>query len=172
MPSRVHAVAAFAILLLSASILFGEEAAKQETVKPQSSAPAVDRATLEREFAEKLTGATLVGSFTIDGQPNNKAPNTERYELESVTKAQGEYWVFTSRIKYGQNDVKIPLTLQVLWAGDTPMISLTDLAIPGLGTFTARVMFHGDRYAGTWQHGDVGGHMFGKIEKKKGPPAK
>ena len=44
-------------------------------------------------------------------------------------------------------------------------ISLTDLAVPTLGTFTARVIFHGDRYAGTWQHGNVGGHMFGRIEK-------
>jgi hypothetical protein len=25
-------------------------------------------------------------------------------------------------------------------------------------------MFHGDRYAGTWQHGKSGGLMFGKIE--------
>ena len=49
--------------------------------------------------------------------------------------------------------------------GDTPMITLTDLAVPTLGTFTARVFFYGDRYAGTWQHGNVGGHMFGRIEK-------
>jgi hypothetical protein len=51
------------------------------------------------------------------------------------------------------------------FAGDTPMISMTDLAIPTLGTFTARVFFHSDRYSGTWQHGEYGGHMFGKIEK-------
>ncbi len=44
------------------------------------------------------------------------------------------------------------------------MVSLTDLTIPGLGTFTARVLFYEDRYAGTWQHGKVGGHMFGKIQ--------
>jgi hypothetical protein len=36
-----------------------------------------------------------------------------------------------------------------------------------MGTFTARVLFYEDRYAGTWQHGKVGGHMFGKIEKAK-----
>ena len=28
------------------------------------------------------------------------------------------------------------------------------------------VLFYENRYAGTWQHGKVGGHMFGRIEKK------
>jgi hypothetical protein len=45
-------------------------------------------------------------------------------------------------------------------------MSLTDLTIPGVGTFTSRVMFYGDRYAGTWQHGDHGGLFWGTIEKK------
>ena len=46
-------------------------------------------------------------------------------------------------------------------------MSLTNLTIPVLGTFTARVMFYGNRYAGTWQHGKVGGHMWGTIERAK-----
>jgi hypothetical protein len=29
-----------------------------------------------------------------------------------------------------------------------------------------RLFFHGDRYAGTWQHGAIGGHMWGRIEKQ------
>ena len=49
------------------------------------------------------------------------------------------------------------------WAGDTPVISLTDASVPGLGTFSARVLFYEDRYAGTWSHGDVGGNQFGRI---------
>jgi hypothetical protein len=46
------------------------------------------------------------------------------------------------------------------------MIMLTDLEIPGVGTYTARVFFYEDRYAGTWQGGRVGGHMFGRVEKR------
>jgi hypothetical protein len=53
----------------------------------------------------------------------------------------------------------------MLWAGDTPIIEMTDVTIPRLGTFSARVFFYGDRYAGTWQHGQYGGHMFGRIQK-------
>ncbi len=122
---------------------------------------------LEQRFADQLTGATLVGSFTIVGQ-DDKPPHQERYELDKVEKVRDDLWTFTARIKYGTNDVKIPITLKVFWAGDTPVISLTDLTIPGMGSgFTSRVMFYGDRYAGTWQHGEVGGHMYGMIEEAK-----
>jgi hypothetical protein len=59
----------------------------------------------------------------------------------------------------------VPIPLEIKWAGDTPVITLTNLEIPGLGTFTSRVVIYEGRYAGTWQHGSVGGHLFGRIEK-------
>ncbi len=44
------------------------------------------------------------------------------------------------------------------------MVSITDFAIPGLGDeFGARVIFYDDRYAGTWDHGQYGGMMYGTI---------
>ena len=45
------------------------------------------------------------------------------------------------------------------------MITLTDFTVPGLGTFSARVVIYRNKYAGTWSHGEVGGHLFGTIEK-------
>ncbi|MCA9039129.1 MAG: hypothetical protein KDA65_02145 [Planctomycetaceae bacterium] len=117
----------------------------------------------EQAFSEMLTNSVLVGQFSIDGQ-DVKEPREERYEIESVKKYQGDLWTFTARIKYGKNDLKIPMNLKVVWAEDTPMVSLTDVTVPPLGTFTARVFFFDNRYAGTWQHGDVGGHMWGRIE--------
>jgi hypothetical protein len=125
------------------------------------------RVAAEQQFAEQLTGSVLVGSFTIDGRQDS-VPKSERYEIQSLTKATDDLWVFTTRIKYGKVDATLPITVPVVWAGDTPMVSLTDATLPGLGeAFSARVIFHGDRYAGTWQHGKVGGHMFGRIEKPK-----
>jgi hypothetical protein len=41
---------------------------------------------------------------------------------------------------------------------------MDNMTIPGLGTFSARVVLHQDKYAGTWQHDEAGGHLFGKIE--------
>ncbi len=92
-------------------------------------------------------------------------PRPERYEIESVTKVGEDQWRFAARIQYGNTNVAVPIVVTMLWAGDTPMVSLTDLMVPTLGTFTARVIFYRDRYAGTWSHGEVGGHMFGAIEK-------
>jgi len=49
------------------------------------------------------------------------------------------------------------------------VIMMTDTSLPGLGTFTVRVFFYGDRYSGTWQHGAYGGIMSGRIEKSAAP---
>jgi hypothetical protein len=128
-----------------------------------------DHKALEKEFAKKLSGATLVGRFTVDGHSDTGKTSADRYEIESAEKVQGHRWIITARIKYGTHDVKLPVPLEVFWAGDTPVITLTNAAVPGMGTFTSRVMIYEDRYAGTWQHGKFGGHMFGKIEHGEKP---
>jgi hypothetical protein len=127
----------------------------------------VDPASLpdaERQFIERMTGASLIGRFTIAGREDRPA-RPERYDLSSVEKVGEDLWRFNARMRYGDVDTTLPIVVPMRFAGDTPMISITDLTIPALGTFTARVFFHGDRYSGTWQHGEYGGHMFGKIEK-------
>jgi hypothetical protein len=48
---------------------------------------------------------------------------------------------------------------------------MTDAEVPGMGSFTARVFFYGDLYAGTWSHGaNVGGHVTGRIERDASQP--
>ena len=65
---------------------------------------------------------------------------------------------------YGSVDVTLPVVVPIQWAGDTPMVTMTDVAIPELdGTFTAQVMFYAEQYAGSWQHGEYGGLMYGMI---------
>ncbi|MEQ9411317.1 MAG: hypothetical protein RIK87_26625 [Fuerstiella sp.] len=129
-----------------------------------------DQAAREQAFSTMLSDSALVGSFTVDGK-SDAVPKAERYEIESVTKVTGDLWTFLARVKYGKVDTKVPITVPVVWAGDTPMVSLTNATLPGLGeAFSARVVFHDGRYAGTWQHGAVGGHMFGRIEKNESPP--
>jgi len=125
-----------------------------------------DRAVLEKEFSEKLAGATLVGTFTTDGKTGS---SPDRYRIVSARKLLGDDWIVTATMKLGGNELDIPIPIKVYWADDTPVMSLTDLTIPGMGTFTARVMFHGQRYAGTWQHGDHGGTFAGLIEPKAKP---
>lgn len=118
----------------------------------------------EAAFSEQLSNSVLTGSFTVDG--DETVPKPERYEIESVTKATGNLWTFMTRIKYGKTDARLPVTVPVVWAGDTPMVQLTNATIPGLGQeFSARVIFYENRYAGTWQHGAKGGLMFGTFRK-------
>lgn len=123
----------------------------------------------EQAFANLMTGAVMVGRFSVDGR--DTPPKDERYEISKAQKLGGDKWLITARIKYGQNDIEVPVAVQMNWAGDTPVLSVTDIAIPGLGEgFTTRVLFYKDRYAGSWYHGEVGGHMWGKIEKSSDGP--
>ena len=125
--------------------------------------PAPSQEELEKQFAETMSGATLVGNFTIVGQGGDKPFKEDRYTLGKVSKLPNGLWSFEARIQYGDHDVKLPLALPVKWAGDTPMISVTDVTFPGLGTYSARVLVYRGWYAGTWHGGDHGGHMFGRI---------
>lgn len=126
-----------------------------------------DQKEREAAFVAQMANTTLTGSFTVDGKAD-APPKPESYEIESVVNATGNLWTFNTRVKYGKTDVRLPITVPVVWAGDTPMVSLTNATIPGMGSeFSARVIFHEHRYAGTWQHGKKGGHMFGTIAKSK-----
>ncbi|MCB9921429.1 MAG: hypothetical protein H6822_04570 [Planctomycetaceae bacterium] len=112
-----------------------------------------------------MSGVKLVGRFTILGKDDGPMPK-EEYTINSVTKLpDGDLWLFNARIKYGERDLTVPLPLEVKWAGDTPVITLTDFTIPGMGTFSSRVVIDNQKYAGTWSHGKAGGHLFGLIEK-------
>jgi hypothetical protein len=128
---------------------------------PPASLPAAERA-----FAERMRGVTMAGTFTVSGR-EDRAPSRDRYEIASVEKVGDDLWRFTVKMDCcgaaGQSG--IPIVVPMRFVGDTPVIMMTGHSLPGLGTFTVRVLFYGDRYAGTWQHGTVGGHMTGRIEK-------
>ena len=114
----------------------------------------------EEAFRQSMSGVALEGFFTVgDGAELRE----ERYEIAKVSKLGGGIWVFQARIQYGSHDVTVPVPVRMEWAGDTPVLSLTEVAIPGLGTFTARVLFYDDQYVGVWRHGEVGGLHFGQI---------
>jgi hypothetical protein len=144
---------------------WGPVVAQESNAATPSKKPHFDHAALEKSFAETLTGATLVGHFTILGRPSVGKDLADRYEIDKAEKVEGHRWLITARIKYGKHDVKVPVPLEVYWAGDTPVITVSNVTVPGMGTFVARVLVFGDRYAGTWQHDKVGGHMWGMIER-------
>ncbi len=128
-------------------------------VKPES------MTEVERQFSERMRNVTMVGIFTTDGR--ERAADPDRYDIASVQKVGDNLWRFDAKMDccgVGDRGV-LPIVVPMQFVGDTPMIMMTNTSLPGMGTFTVRVLFYGDRYAGTWQHGAVGGHMSGRIEK-------
>ena len=152
--TKVLFVASFLVFLGIAALAQADEANVSEADKAKFAA-----------FEKLLTQAKLVGRFTVSGQSGG-AGKKEEYTISSVKKMpQGDFWLFNARLKYGVTDMTLPLPLEVKWAGETPVITLTETTIPGLGTFSARVVIHGGQYAGIWKHGKHGGQMFGEIQK-------
>ena len=128
---------------------------------PPASLPAAERA-----FAERMRNVTMVGTFTVTGK-ESAAPSADRYEIASVEKVGDDLWRFNAKMSCcgAAGQAGIPIVVPMRFVGDTPVIMMSEHGIPGIGTFTVRLFFHGDRYAGTWQHGAVGGQMSGRIEK-------
>ena len=136
------------------------EAAPSE-VESSTKQPQID------ELSKLLTNSRWKGRFTTVDE-NGVVGKTieETYEISKAEKlSENNLWLLTTRIKYGKRDVTVPLPITILWAGKTPVITVDQLLIPGLGTFDARVLIRGGKYSGTWTHNDHGGHLFGTIEK-------
>lgn len=155
---RMFVFTVLSMVVLSTATVWGQAEEEGDSAEPNPQQELFD------QFSEKLSNSTLVGRFSIDGKEGEL--KEDRYDLGSVTKmGDGDYWLFKTRIRYGDYDVTVPLRLKVIWAQSTPVITLDSVKVPGLGTFNARVLFDGNRYSGTWQHGEVGGHLFGRVER-------
>lgn len=122
-----------------------------------------DRAQLEEAFAKTMNGAVFQGRWCLVEDGELGPERDEKYTVQRVQKIGGDQWLVFARIQYGRRDLVIPVPVHVKWAGDTPVISVTDLGMPGLGTYTARVVVHGDMYGGTWSAPDHGGLLHGQI---------
>lgn len=144
--------------------------ADEPTTQPALS-KAEKRKALEREFKEMLENSILKGTWAMTGPEGlaGKAPLSEaredKYTIAKVSKAGEDYWIVNARVQYADKDVTIPITVRVVWAGDTPVITLDKLSMPGLGTYSARVMIYRGFYCGTWFGANYGGIMSGQILK-------
>lgn len=127
--------------------------------------PLEPAANLESQFQQMMNGSVLVGHSTSDHREG--LSREERYSIDRVSKLGGDIWMFQARMKLGDHEIPLPIPVAIKWAGDTPVITLTDFQIPGMGTFTARVVLYRDRYAGTWSGKDHGGELFGSIVQEK-----
>ncbi len=139
-------------------------------VAQDAAPPALELNAAERQFQESLNNVTLIGYFT---QGDGAELRDDKYVIERVTKVKEDTWKFEARIQYNKKDFKVAMPLPVKFAGDTPVISLTNFVVPGFGSFTARVVMYNGAYAGTWGSAGASGHggkLFGKIVKNDPQP--
>jgi hypothetical protein len=128
--------------------------------------PVTPQDALDRKFQDMMRGATLVGRSSRLN--SDRISGEEKYVIDGVSKLAGDTWLFRARMQCcGNKDIPVPVPVAIKWAGDTPVITLTDLSIPGMGSYTARVVLYGDQYAGTWSGQKGGGQIFGKIVRNK-----
>ena len=151
----------------------GSLAPAQETKPAAATAtaqakPKLTQEELEAKFKATLTKATMSGRWCGIKDGKLTPEKEDKYTIVSVAKLGGEAWVISARIQYGQKDFTVPLPVQVKWAGDTPVITVDNLAMPGGGnSYSARVLIYDKTYAGTWSGGDHVGLLNGVITNEK-----
>lgn len=128
----------------------------------QAHAGSAEQAALEAAFLAQMDGCRMVGHFTETG--SDKPPQKDSYTIARVKNLRDEKWQFDAKIEYGGKSVTLPLAVDIYWAGDTPTIQVSRLLVPTLGTFDARIVLHGNQYAGLWSGKNHGGYMYGVIE--------
>ncbi|MDX2199418.1 MAG: hypothetical protein SF069_10675 [Phycisphaerae bacterium] len=157
--------------VFAAAVIGAGEGTTSQAASVAGSQPVVrPQAELEQELTTMLSDAELVGTFRMAEDLAKKSPLSEpmpeRYRIVAAEKDVDDWWVITARIQYMQADVTVPLRVRIRWAGDTPIVTVDDLLIPGINKkYSARVMFYRGYYTGTWFGDNYGGVMSGEIRK-------
>lgn len=159
------------LLLLAAAFFAGPKAIAQESkevpAKAAAEKPKATQAELEAAFKATLTKVVFNGRWCMVKDGELGPEKEDKYTILDVTKLGGDSWLIRTRIQYGQKDIVAPIAVQVKWAGDTAVIIVDKLSVPGGGTYSARVLVYESTYAGTWTAGDHGGLLNGIIAKLK-----
>ena len=152
-------------MLLAAA---GLKSLAQESKPAAPAKPKATQEELEAKFKATLTKATMSGRWCGIKDGKLTPEKEDKYTIVSVNKLGGEAWIIQSRIQYGDKDFTVPIPVLVKWAGDTPVITVDGMAMPGGKTaYSARVIVYDKTYAGTWSGGDHVGLMNGVITNEK-----
>ena len=154
-------------LLLTAQALAQDapKGAPSSQVAPEN--PKATQEELETAFKNTLTKATLSGRWCLVQDGKLTPEKEDKYTITGVSKLGGDMWLIQARILYGKKDITAPIPVQVKWAGDTPVIVVDKIPIPGSGTYSARLLIYEKTYAETWSGGDHIGLMSGIITNEK-----
>jgi hypothetical protein len=127
----------------------------------QSAPPSAE---MEKQFTTMLTNVTLAGRWCLVRDGALTPERDETYTIVGVQKLEGDKWIVNAQLQYQGQKVVAPIPVQVQWAGEAAVMIVDNLTIPGGGTYSARVLFHGQTYSGTWSGGEKTGLLHGLIK--------
>jgi len=155
-------------LIVLALAAWSHSALAQDAAKPAAPAK-VELNEHEKKFEASLKNAVFVGRWCLVKDGKMGDAKAETYTIHSAQKINDRQWIISARMQWGKKDITVPIPVNVLWAGDTPVITLDKLWIPGAGTYSARVMVFDNTYAGTWSGPNYGGLLNGVVTHPKKP---
>jgi lipopolysaccharide export LptBFGC system permease protein LptF len=125
-------------------------------------------ADLEAEFTAMLKNATLKGSWIPVGQGAVGKEKADGYRIVRAEKVKGDTWHIVYKVKVRGQEIEYPFPVIIKWAGDTPVMIIDNIRSASGSRYSARVMFHNDRYAGSWWgKNEPGGLLSGVVTRKK-----
>lgn len=153
------------MLLLVASLAIGLNPVVAQDEKPKAETPSQE--VLEAKFQKLLSNAVLSGRWSpIDSAGLGPEKKEDKYEIVSASKIKDDQWVVNAKMRYGKNEMVLPIKVQVKWSGDTPVLIVSNLSMGGDKSYSARVLFHDGTYAGSWNSSTgYGGVIYGTVER-------
>ncbi len=155
------------LVTIAVALMLGTPAFAQDKPVADKAKPAATAEQLEASFKAILTKATMSGRWCSVKDGKLGPEKEDQYNIVSANKLDGAKWVINTRIKMYNREVVVPIPVEVKWAGDTAVLIVDKLQYPGGGTYSARVLFYEQTYAGKWSGGDHGGLMSGVITNEK-----
>ncbi len=128
-----------------------------------------DRESIEKAFSAMLENATLHGTWAPVAEGILGDEKKDGYFILRAFKQEGARWVIVSRINYKGRQIDVPIPVIIQFAGDAAVMILDDVPIGEGQTWSARILFHEDVYAGSWWGADKvkGGIVSGVITREK-----
>ena len=163
-------IAATAVTSAQAQRSEPEKAAKTESTSKKAEEPkaAVSQKPLpadpEERFKFLFTKSYLSGRWAPlkDGALGDERTG-DKYQIVGVAKGKDDNWVVNAKLKYREQEFVLPFPVRMKFDGDTAILIVDELTIPGGGTYSARLMIYERTYSGTWKGQRGGGMLYGTI---------
>jgi len=161
------------ILAMNSAALAQTPPESQKDAKPDAAKKVEDAANPalkplpadpEERFKAVFTKATLSGRWAPlkDGLLGEERGG-DKYNIVSAIKGEGETWIISAKMKYGDREFVMPIPVKMKFVGDVAILTVDNLAIPNGGTYTARLIIYERTYSGTWKGQRGGGMLYGTI---------